>query len=133
MIFCFFLQISFVLLEFPSYFPQNLFPSNFLHLAKISFQKEISFKVEALDSGNFMIVNNESYMKVLMNSDKLWQTMASTHKTTTRARKRRMPGSFSPCNVCHTIYTGLRRVTSIPAQLIMHLLIILCYKLTFNH
>ena len=34
MIFCFFLQISFVLLEFPSYFPQNLFPSNFLHLAK---------------------------------------------------------------------------------------------------
>ena len=45
---CFFLQISFVLLEFPSHFPQNLFPSNFLHFAKISFQKEISFKVEAL-------------------------------------------------------------------------------------
>jgi hypothetical protein len=48
--FCFFLQISFVLLEFPSHFPQNLFPSNFLHFAKKSFQKEISFKVEALVS-----------------------------------------------------------------------------------
>jgi hypothetical protein len=47
--FCFFLQISFVLLEFPSHFPQNLFPSNFLHFAKKSFQKEISFKVEALE------------------------------------------------------------------------------------
>ena len=34
--------------EFLSYFLQNLFPSNFLQFANISFQKEISFKVEAL-------------------------------------------------------------------------------------
>ena len=45
----------FVLLEFPSHFPQNLFPSNFLHFAKISFQKEIFFKVEALISIHIFI------------------------------------------------------------------------------
>jgi hypothetical protein len=49
----FFLQISFVLLEFPAHFPQNLFPSNFLHFEKNSFGKEISFNVEALETNQF--------------------------------------------------------------------------------
>ena len=43
-ILCFFLQTSFLHLEFPSYFLQNIFASNFFQFANIFFKKEISFQ-----------------------------------------------------------------------------------------
>ena len=85
--FCFFLQISFVLLEFPSHFPQNLFPSNFLHFAKNSFQKEISFKVEALGQWQNIASNHGNIDIILIPERPFFSLLLSNNPHGKRAQE----------------------------------------------
>ena len=54
---------------------KKLFPFYFLHFAKKSFQKEISFKMEALDEFSTSIIKSDERNKLVTGNDDIKEQM----------------------------------------------------------